>query len=242
MATSLPARGPDLGEAQPYYAETRRVYGSWFVEGYDLVTAPLRHLRGRIARLAGIGPGMRVIDLATGTGAQARAFAARGASVVGLDLSPRMLAIARRRTPRAAIRYVEADATSVPERDASFDVASISFALHEMPASIRERVIRELVRVTRPDGTIVVVDFARPRSRVWRFLVEHAMAPFERDAYRDFVRSDLNGLLERAGVSAVTEHRAVLDTVRILLCRRAFGHDGIPPRGADPRETRDSLA
>lgn len=199
------------------------MYGAWFVEAYDLVTAPLRYLRSRVARLAGVGPGMRVIDLATGTGAQARAFAARGASVVGIDLSPRMLAIARRRRRGAAIRYIEADATSVPERDASFDVASISFTLHEMPASIRARVVRELVRLTRPDGRIVIVDFARPRSRVWRFLVEHAMAVFERDAYRDFLRSDLNGLLERAGVSAIHEHRAVLDTVRILVCRRSAG-------------------
>lgn len=199
------------------------MYGAWFVEAYDLVTAPLRYLRSRVARLAGIGPGMRVIDLATGTGAQARAFAARGASVVGIDLSPRMLAIARRRRHGAAIRYVEADATSVPERDASFDAASISFALHEMPASIRARVVRELVRLTRPGGTIAVVDFARPRSRVWRFLVEHVMAAVERDAYREFIRSDLNGLLERAGVSAINEHRAVLGTVRILICHRAPG-------------------
>ena len=207
-------------EERTYYATSRRVYGSWFASIYEATTAPLRALRRHVARFAGIGPGMRVVDVATGTGAQARAFAQAGASVVAIDLSPRMLAIARRKTRASSIEYVEADATSLPAADRSFGAACVSFALHEMPSTVRAKVIAELARVTRAGGTIVIVDYARPRNRVWRLIAESFIALFERDAYREFLRTDLTELLARVGISVVEEHRAVLDTARIVVARR----------------------
>jgi ubiquinone/menaquinone biosynthesis C-methylase UbiE len=190
-----------------------------FASIYDVITAPLYRLRRRVTRMARIEPGVRAIDIATGTGAQARSFAKAGASVVGIDLSARMLDIARRKARTSAIRFVEADATMLPEPHASFDVACISFALHEMPETIRARVISEIARVTRSGGTIVIVDFMRPRNRVWRFVVEHLIAPVERDSYREFLRSDLRDLLARSGISIVEQRRALLGIARIVVGR-----------------------
>lgn len=74
-------------ETSKYYKVSSELYGSWFAAVYDLVTLPLRRLRRRVVRLANIAPGMRVLDAATGTGLQARAFGEIGATVVGIDLA-----------------------------------------------------------------------------------------------------------------------------------------------------------
>jgi len=218
---AAPDHPPGTDEEQAYYATSRRVYGSWFASIYEAITAPVRYLRRRVARFARIGPGMRVLDVATGTGAQARAFADAGADVVGIDLSPRMLAIARRKSHGSPIEYVEGDATALPQPNAWFDAASVSFALHEMPGPIRAKVMAELARVTRPSGTIVIVDYARPRNRLWRFILEHVIALFERAPYREFLRSDLHELLARSGIAVVAEHTAILGAARVVIGARA---------------------
>lgn len=216
-----PAVSAAASEERAYYARSRRVYGSWFASLYDAITWPFRGLRPRVARLAGVQVGMRALDVATGTGAQARALADRGAHVVAVDLSPRMLEIAKRKRGARDIELVEADAAALPLPDAAFDVSCVSFALHEMPASVRARVIGEMARVTRPGGTIVVVDYGLPRNRVWRWIVYHVIGLFEREHYPDFVRGDLPAQLARFGISVVAEHRVVLGAARVVLGRRA---------------------
>jgi demethylmenaquinone methyltransferase/2-methoxy-6-polyprenyl-1,4-benzoquinol methylase len=209
--------GAAADDERTYYALSRRVYGSWFATVYDPICRPLRGLRSRVARLAGIQIGTRAIDVATGTGAQARAFTEAGASVVAIDLSQRMLAIAMRKHRDRDIAFVEADATSLPASDASFDVSCVSFALHEMPRDVRARVVGEMARVTRPGGKVVVVDYALPRNRVWRWLVYQVVKLYERDQYVDFVHADLGSLLARSGISIHGEHRALLGAARVVI-------------------------
>lgn len=214
------ASGADAPEERAYYALTRRLYASWFATLYDAITWPVRGLRRKVARLAGVSVGTRAIDIATGTGAQARAFDDRGAHVVAIDLSPRMLAIAKRKHHDRDIEFREADATDLPLPDASFDVSCVSLGLHEMPPSVRARVVGEMARVTRPGGTIVIVDFVLPRNRVWRWLVYHVIKLFERDHYPDFVHCDLAALLAEFGISVRDEHRVLLGAVRVLIGTR----------------------
>jgi len=206
-------------DERAYYALTRRTYASWFATFYDAITWPARWVRSRVPRLAGIQVGTRAIDVATGTGAQARAFADAGAHVLAIDLSPRMLAIAGRRRRRRDIDFVEADATALPTLDASFDVACVSFASHEMPAGVRAIVVAAMARVTRPGGTVVVVvdDYALPRNRVWRWLVCHVVNAFEPEPYVDFVRSDLVALLARSGIALRADHQTLLGAARIAI-------------------------
>lgn len=203
-----------------YYALSQRVYGSWFAGVYDTICLPLRGLRSRVAHLTGIQAGTRVIDVATGTGAQASAFDDAGASVVAIDLSPRMLSIARRKYEERDIEFVEADATALPYPDASFDVSCVSSALHEMPRDVRARVVGDMARVTRPGGNVVVVDYALPRNRVWRWFVYHVVKLYERDHYVDFVHADLTALLARSGISVLTEHRALWGAARVVIALR----------------------
>lgn len=203
-------------EERAYYILSSKVYAI-FAPFYDVVTLPLARLRDEVARAIDFDRGARVLDVATGTGAQARALAKQAGEVVGIDLSEAMLRIARRKIRLPNVTFLRADAADLPFDDASFDVSCISFALHEMPRSVRERVVQEMVRVTKPGGSVVVVDYALPRSVAARWLVYHAIKLYERDHYADFVRSDLQALLRHAGVD-VEEARPTLGGVARIQC------------------------
>lgn len=202
-------------EERAYYAFNEKAW-AMFAPFYDFVTFPMRTLRGEVVTvLAGLDASSRVLDVATGTGTQARAFAKKAGEVVGIDLSEAMLGIARKKRGLPNLTFRHADAADLPFDDASFDVACISFALHEMPPSVRGRVIGEMVRVTRPGGTIVVVDYAPPRGP-FESAISRIVALYERERYVEFIRSDLRALLQRAAVDVHDERTSMLGTVRIV--------------------------
>ena len=120
-------------------------------------------------------PGMRILDVATGTGMVAFALAGRGAEVVGLDQSEAMLGAANarlQRTPELAPRlsFVQGEAEALPFADAEFDALSFTYLLRYVddPAAT----MRELARVIKPGARIGMVEFgvpADPRLRaLWR--------------------------------------------------------------------------
>lgn len=221
MTTASPNLGSEFAskrEARAYYALNRLVYPALALF-YDVITLPLRRVRPEVTRFAGVDPGKRVLDVATGTGAQALAFAERGADVTGIDISDAMLRTARRKNRFANARFEHRDATNLDFADGLFDVSSVSFALHEMPESIRVRVVHEMARVTMPGGTLVVVDYGLPRSRFWSEVAFRLVSLYERDHYPEFVRSDWHRLLRGAGVE-VEEDRSLLGgNVRVLIAR-----------------------
>ena len=119
-----------------------------------MVETFLLPLGPRLVEACGIGPGMRVLDVAAGTGNAALPAAAAGAEVVASDLTPRLLEAGRARADAEglALRWEEADAERLPFEDASFDVVmssiGVMFAPHHQAAA------DELVRVCRPGGTL----------------------------------------------------------------------------------------
>lgn len=208
-------RGPTK-EERDYYSLSARVYAK-FAPFYDLAVFGLRRLRREVASLAEVGAGSKVLDVATGTGEAALAFAETGAEVVGVDLSDAMLRVARRKNRLPKVTFVHADAVELPFSDASFDVASICFALHEMPESVRERVLAEMARVTKPGGRLIVVDYSLPSGRLTRSVVYHFVKLYERDAYADFVRRDVAALIDGAGFRACESRAKYRESVRIWL-------------------------
>src|ERR687894_1676315 len=130
---------------------------------YDLVNDVLslgqdRAWRRRTVEAVDPRPGQRVLDLAAGTGTSSEPFAEAGATVVPTDLSLGMLAVGKRRRP--GLSFIAADALRLPYADAAFDAVTISFGLRNMedPAAA----LRELHRVTRPGGTLVICEFSTP--------------------------------------------------------------------------------
>lgn len=132
-------------------------------DSYDL--APLsffdRHADTVIRELR-IRPGDRLLDVATGTGKVAiRAAEAAGASgwVAGVDVSPAMIHVARAKRMSPSIRYAVMDARRLGFRDASFDGLACAFGLTFMRPNV-VHVVREMRRVLRPSGLLVVATFA----------------------------------------------------------------------------------
>jgi SAM-dependent methyltransferase len=120
----------------------------------SMVETFLLPLGPRLVAACDIGPGMRVLDVAAGTGNASIPAAERGASVTASDLTPELLEAGRKRAEaaRLELEWVEADAENLPFEDESFDVVMSSIGA--MFAPHHQDVADELVRVCRPGGTI----------------------------------------------------------------------------------------
>jgi SAM-dependent methyltransferase len=120
----------------------------------SMVESWLTPLGPRLVEAAGIGPGMRVLDVGAGTGNASIPAAQAGADVVASDLTPELLEAGRARAEDAGvtIEWAEADAENLPFEDASFDVVMSTIGV--MFAPRHQQAADELVRVARPGGTI----------------------------------------------------------------------------------------
>jgi demethylmenaquinone methyltransferase/2-methoxy-6-polyprenyl-1,4-benzoquinol methylase len=147
----------------------------------SVMTAGLHHQwRRRAADLARVAPGDRVLDVATGTGDLAFELARRvgpEGAVVGADFSEAMLALARgkaqtRALGGALLRFEQANALALPYRDAEFAAATVGFGVRNF--SDLDGGLRELARVVRPGGSVVILEMTTPQRpplstffRVW---------------------------------------------------------------------------
>jgi ubiquinone/menaquinone biosynthesis C-methylase UbiE len=149
----------------------RRAQARW----YDAVAAAItlgrdRKLRERLVQLARIAAGESVLDVGCGTGTLAlaakRAVGTEG-SVVGVDASPDMVALATAKAARSRsdVTFRAAAAERLPFAGATFDVVLSTLMLHHLPAPLRRECVREARRVLEPGGRMLAVDFAAPSGR-----------------------------------------------------------------------------
>ena len=112
-----------------------------------------------------------VLDVACGTGDLSLELSRNSkAQIIGTDFCRPMLTIANRKSQNANIPYLEADAMTLPVADATFDAATIAFGLRNLPNY--ENGLKELYRVLKPDGKLVVLECSHPRLPVFRELYE----------------------------------------------------------------------
>ena len=137
---------------------------------YDLLNSLLSLGRDRGWRRATVEavaarPGERILDLAAGTGTSSLPFLEAGAHVFPTDLSMGMLRVGKRQQPR--LSFVRGDALALPYADDSFDAATISYGLRN--AEDTAAALRELLRVTKPGGRLVIAEFSTPTNPALRF-------------------------------------------------------------------------
>ena len=130
---------------------------------YDLTNDVLsmgqdRRWRGQVIDAVDPRPGEVVLDLAAGTGTSSQPFADRGAMVVPCDFSLGMLRVGKHARP--ALPFTAGDGTRLPFADDTFDAVTISFGLRNIVDP--EQGLREMRRVTRPGGRLVVCEFSHP--------------------------------------------------------------------------------
>lgn len=183
-------------------------------------------------------PGDRALDLATGTGDVARRLAKAvggGGTVVGVDFTPGMLALAREHG--GPITYQEADMLALPFADASFDVATVGFGLRNV-ADLR-LALAEALRVLAPGGRFASLDLAKPRNALARAAVgaySFGVVPLigrvvagDADAYqylpasneRFVTQDELADLMREVGFVDVRVRDLALGTTAIVSGRRA---------------------
>jgi len=125
-----------------------------------------RRWKRELVRLAGAGPGRRALDVCCGTGDITFRLAAAGATAIGLDFNANMLAGAGQRRQhnaaegKAVAEFIQGDALRLPFPDASFDIVTVAYGLRNL-ADWRAG-LAEMVRVTRPGGRVLVLDFGKP--------------------------------------------------------------------------------
>lgn len=218
---------------------------------YDLLNDLLSVGNSRLWRIAttkAVAPrkGMRVLDLAAGTGTSSAALASHGAHVTAADFSEGMLAEGRRRhAGNELIDFVWADATELPFDDDSFDAATISYGLRNV--NNPKQAIAEMVRVVKPGGRIVIAEFSRPSSEVvnWgytkynRHVLPRIASLVNRDAAEAYkylnesieawpAQDELARWLREAGLERVAYRNLSLGIVAL--------HRGFVPRATAPVE------
>lgn len=189
---------------------------------YDLLDLPFEYGRYRAIRpLLFAGLSGRILDAGVGTGRN-MPFYPPGAAMVGIDLSPAMLARAERRRGSlgAKVELRRMDVTRLDLPDASFDGAVATFLFCVLPEAQQKPALAELGRVVKPGGEIRLLEYVRPTGVVRR-VVARLWEPWMRFAYRAGFDRRTQTHVPEAGLEVVEARFVVNDLVKFLTLRSA---------------------
>lgn len=176
--------------------------------------------REKLVVMAGLQPGDVVLDVGCGTGTFAIAAARRvgpSGSVHGIDASPEMIARARKKAGKASVDvdFRNAVVEALPYPDGNFDVVMSTLMLHHLPRKARQECAREIRRVLKPGGRVLVVDFGTtPRGK--KSLIGH----FHRHGHVDL--RDIVDVLNDAGLSVIESGAVGIRNLHFALATTPF--------------------
>jgi demethylmenaquinone methyltransferase/2-methoxy-6-polyprenyl-1,4-benzoquinol methylase len=225
-----PGKVTESGElkAPAYYRqEAWDRFARWYDPLLKLVLLPFGgegRLRRRFVDFAAPKKGEQVLDVCSGTGRLTSLIAERvgdGGKVIGIDLSPGMIRIAREKVKSPVTRFQSANSESLPFPSSVFHSAFISFGLHEMPESARENTLREIHRTLKPGGHLFVLDYHLPRGVVSRFIIKAFVRLLEEDfSYKMLLEDSLEAEVKRAGFVIERCELVSAGTIQMLRARK----------------------
>ena len=187
---------------------------------YDLLDLPFERKRYRPLRpLMFQGLSGRILDAGVGTGRNFP-FYPPGATVVGIDISPAMLAEAERRLKEATapVELLGMDVTRLDFSDASFDAAVATFLFCVLEDELQIPGLRELGRVVKPGGSIRLLEYVRP-SGLWRRFLARLWEPWIAWAYGASFDRNTEAHIRPAGLELVETRFVVDDLIKLIEAR-----------------------
>lgn len=183
-----------------------------------------RWWKRRLIQIAAPQPGERALDLCCGTGDVAFALASRGATVTGFDFSAAMLDVAAERSRKRTLAegaptFLQGDAMHTGLPDASFDIVTVSYGLRNLADF--EQGLREMARVAKPGGRVLVLDFGKPDRILWRrcyfFYLRTVVPRFGRLFFGDcdthgYILESLQNYPAQRGVEAMMQRMNFTET------------------------------
>ncbi|MBM4402557.1 MAG: class I SAM-dependent methyltransferase [Candidatus Cloacimonetes bacterium] len=187
---------------------------------YDSVEIFVAHIREKTAQEIELPKDAKILDMACGTGSQSIAFAKHRFSVVGVDLSPDMLARAKKKIKKDYdVTFLCQDASNIPYQNDYFDLAIISFGLHDMPEEIGLAILKEMKRATKPNGKMIIIDYDRPSNAFSAFLGRAIAKIWEGKYYDHFLKVGLKFYLEKVGIESKEKANYFFGNVQKVTCQ-----------------------
>ena len=197
-----------------YYSYIKNRFRKW-AKFYDLTWIFIGYLRKKTLNFANISKDKKILDICTGTGDLALAFAKQGNEVLGIDLSEDMIEIANQKNKFDNLKFEVGDATKLSFENNSFNIVTSSFGLHEMPKSIMLKTLNEVRRVLKNKGKFIIIDFYKGKS-LFSKLAYPSIKLFECKYYNDFVNLDLDKILEDYGFEIEKEEIVLGEVGRMI--------------------------
>jgi ubiquinone/menaquinone biosynthesis C-methylase UbiE len=146
-------------------------------------------------------------------------LARHGHEVIGIDLDGEMLRWARKKNQvNLDLSFVRGDATNLGFSDGTFDVVTISFAMHDVPREIGSKILAEVKRVLVPDGKVVIIDYNEPARNLIAKLVCLIALLYESPNFKEFVKVGVVKYLSEAGLVLI-DRFTILGAVQVVSCR-----------------------
>lgn len=184
----------NLVKRHAYY--NNQFFARW-AKMYDFEKYFMFPLRRKTARFLNLTPHKKILDVATGTGSQAYELAKLGHEVIGIDLSREMLEQAKEKLDSSLkLSFIHANATNLPFKDNAFAASSISLGLHDMPYDVDLLTLKEMKRVTRKNGEILIVDYMEPKKHWMAKLTYPLIRLYETHNYVPFIERGLDAILK----------------------------------------------